>query len=76
MIDFIKWLFWTFFPRFIEEDVAANFIDNEWAPLYPVSLAQEYDEYTHVVTLKSFNLFGFAILPRLVKSATREEYFK
>lgn len=74
MVDFIKWLFWTFFPRFMTEDVAANFVDGEWRPLFPVRIAMDYDTYTHVITLKSFNLFGFAIFSKFIKSVTREEY--
>ncbi|WVP82771.1 hypothetical protein vBEcoMJN03_1910 [Escherichia phage vB_EcoM_JN03] len=66
---FFYWLFDILCPRFIKEEVA--FVNHEgqqdlWIPLCALSDVTESDEVGMVGTMRSFNLFGFALFPKLI----------
>lgn len=53
-------------PRFITEDVAANKIGDTWQPICCVKDLEEYDIYDEIITVRTFNFFGFGLFPKLV----------
>ncbi|AKJ73847.1 putative membrane protein [Salmonella phage 38] len=69
LLAFFYWLFDILCPRFIKEEVA--FVNHEsqqdlWIPLCALSDVTESDEVGMVGTMRSFNLFGFALFPKLI----------
>ncbi|CAB5508633.1 hypothetical membrane protein [Salmonella phage Se_EM1] len=69
LLTFFYWLFDILCPRFIKEEVA--FVNHEgqqdlWIPLCALSDVTESDEVGMVGTMRSFNLFGFALFPKLI----------
>lgn len=74
MLTTILWIFDIIIPRFIKEEVAFGLLggteDPEVDEYYPIcALADVHDEDTEVVmigVMKSFNLFGFALFPKLM----------
>lgn len=55
-------------PRFITEDVALEYNDEQegWDIVCPVKNIQEGEEFEAFATVKSFNLFGYGLFPRMV----------
>lgn len=68
MFGWILWIFDIIIPRFIKEEVA--FIEvgvDEVMPLCALADVEEDDDSIVAVgTMKSFNLFGMALWPKLV----------
>lgn len=69
LLTFFYWLFDILCPRFIKEEVA--FVNHEgqqdlWIPLCALSDVTESDEVGMVDTMRSFNLFGFSLFPKLI----------
>ncbi|UGL60181.1 hypothetical protein [Salmonella phage vB_SenAc-pSC20] len=69
LLTFFYWLFDILCPRFIKEEVA--FVNHEgqqdlWIPLCALSDVTESDEVGMVGTMRSFNLFGFSLFPKLI----------
>lgn len=55
-------------PRFIREDVALEYNDEQegWDIVCSVKDIQEGEEFEAFATVKSFNLFGYGLFPRMV----------
>lgn len=62
--------FELFMPRFITEDCAINYnVDGDSAYItdtVPMLLVREGETFDGIVTIRCFNLFGFAIFPKAV----------
>lgn len=59
VLDFIM-------PRFITEEVALELTPEGYLPVIPISQVEPGEKFDGVVTMWSFNLFGFALFPRTV----------
>ena len=54
-------------PRFITEEVAANYVEGEWRPICSMEDITYEDTYDAVLIVRAFNLFGLGLFPSLVK---------
>jgi len=60
-------------PRFITEDVAVLEVDGEYRPICNVDDLNMYDVYDKIITVKTFNFFGFGLFPKMVESEANNE---
>lgn len=68
MIETLTNLLDVVIPRFITEDVALEYDDERggWDIVCSVKDIQEGEEFEAFATVKSFNLFGYGLFPRMV----------
>lgn len=63
-------------PRFLDEDVALVEINGNYEIVYPISDLRPLEKFDAVVTMRVFNLFGWALFPKQVGEIILwEEYF-
>ncbi len=54
-------------PRFITEQVAGNYMeDGSFWPICNESDLDSNDAYDAIITVRTFNLFGFGLFPKFV----------
>ena len=72
VLVFFAWVLDICIPRFISEEVAFALVEegedcDSYVPICSMKdITDEDDEIVMVGTMKSFNLFGFALMPKLV----------
>ena len=62
----IKQFINAFTPRFITETVAFQLLDDGYHIIAPMWLLDDGESYDATGEMRSFNLFGWAIFPRLL----------
>ena len=53
-------------PRFLTEEVALDAVGDQFEIICSMADIQPEEEYDAVATMQVFNLFGFALFPKLV----------
>ncbi|MEJ1464986.1 MAG: hypothetical protein RPU15_17220 [Candidatus Sedimenticola sp. (ex Thyasira tokunagai)] len=57
-------------PRFLVEDVAVLEVGDEYQPVCCVKDLQPGDHYDKIITVRTLNLFGFGVFPKLIDVKT------
>lgn len=68
----LKRFFNSFVPRFLTEEVAFEKLDDGYHIICPLWLMNEGEQYDALGKIRTFNLFGWAICPRLIGSIDRK----
>jgi hypothetical protein len=66
----------AFVPRFITEDVAFEKLDDGYSIICPLWLLDAGEQYDGIGQVRSFNIFGWAICPKLIGSIDKTPGFK
>lgn len=65
LISCLFYLYDIYFPRFMEEEIAIKYLDDNSAIFVNLKdQLTDQDDYDAIVTVKFFNLFGIAIFTR------------